>query len=1013
MERWKSLAGAKKVTVLPLWHGSGEGKIRSICHHGFDILGRDSTDPGYFGKGIYFTTSAKYAVNAYSKDGHLLLAWVSMREPYPVVLEDLQRQTLLGKIAHDNHDAHYIPVISASRDDPFEKVYEPTGSGQDPMCDEVVVFKEAQTLAAFWIELQPDLPYSPSPIPPAVKSLLQFVINVFRQKSSINGHTIRELLKELATTPFPSEEDSAHLLQQYGKIAPFFSEKPNTDFIEYCQKALQNWKSVFDAQDHFTALPTILELLLPKRDQLFKNGWDKGCELLLPFLERSATQAPLSPFTLFKDFIQHRPQTSLVEFAIQIASSSKSREQVDQYLPLIEGAVEHLKAKNSSTEQHEKLYTLLSSKAILEPLRERYLRLMNGTNLFNKLASIPNKSGFRQKMRIEQENLIQQIEAITQDLPETAVKVTAPFLKETRYLKETFIDEKIDKSTGGIKTDERYQKNLSTGEEGSSHPVCQIEGVGFNLHLKEKPTQPMQEYGVYSLTNRIAGEGVPPSHLVRFDVNFSGRPTASYPVLISKTIKGDNLKKFLNENPNETFSGVSQTPIKKLLTHLQLLGVLTRPGDGRASNFIINEEGIYSVDNDVSFVDPLVQEWPYPVEPTLYFKSILYCLNTSPLDSGVLEEWKGLFPEQIFADWIEDLAEREKLYTSLFTEKEAENLKFIPNLLLREGTIATLLTQFHQLQYILKKQPPQNGLDLLNHIITLKGSPQDTSYLGPRIYKRYNIAYEAKLKPTDRLQKAIDQGKDRSLTSKKALESGLGKIPTQKEIKGLYSLEKLRMEFAAYTLENEEGILTTQTDGKQAISCDFSTITLDGKPDLERQRAMLRGQQARIILRDKRPEAVTLIGCAVLTTNDLLPFLHKDLVSLHIAGCHNLSSFALPGNFNLGNTPLELPLLERLTINGCDNLLELRLNAPQLEELTARKNPRLTTVWLVANFKTLAQIDGSPLDLKQIIRAWFPLLISKIVYQTGTFQEILRSIRGVCSPILIKDSKRQDNSATT
>ena len=105
----------------------------------------------------------------------------------------------------------------------------------------------------------------------------------------------------------------------------------------------------------------------------------------------------------------------------------------------------------------------------------------------------------------------------------------------------------------------------------------------------------MQEYAIYSLTSRIVGEGVPPSVLVRFDVG-----GANYPVLISQTIEGPTLKEVLKGNA-PSFDNAQ-------LTHLQLLGILTRPGDGRASNFIVKGRKIYSVDNDVSFVDPIVQE---------------------------------------------------------------------------------------------------------------------------------------------------------------------------------------------------------------------------------------------------------------------------------------------------------------------------------------------------------------------------------------------------------------------
>src|SRR5262249_22177399 len=64
-----------RAKVLPLWHGSTEEKCVSICSTGFTYFGKvdykQSTDFGYFGSGIYFTDSARYAT-MYS-NGHLLL----------------------------------------------------------------------------------------------------------------------------------------------------------------------------------------------------------------------------------------------------------------------------------------------------------------------------------------------------------------------------------------------------------------------------------------------------------------------------------------------------------------------------------------------------------------------------------------------------------------------------------------------------------------------------------------------------------------------------------------------------------------------------------------------------------------------------------------------------------------------------------------------------------------------------------------------------------------------------
>ncbi|MBS0649274.1 MAG: hypothetical protein JSS10_08645 [Verrucomicrobia bacterium] len=162
--------------VLPLWHGSSETVCKSVCSSGFTSFGKHhyfdenatkgtnkSTDKGYFGSGIYFTNSAQYAT-LYSSEGHLLLSWVSMREPYPVVNDvphpqkgsDMRK--LEGKEHYQNYNAHFVPVASIRPEDPKCIEYYPCYKDQPPAWDEFVVFHSAQTLPRFWVELGVDLP---------------------------------------------------------------------------------------------------------------------------------------------------------------------------------------------------------------------------------------------------------------------------------------------------------------------------------------------------------------------------------------------------------------------------------------------------------------------------------------------------------------------------------------------------------------------------------------------------------------------------------------------------------------------------------------------------------------------------------------------------------------------------------------------------------------------------------------------------------------------------------------
>src|SRR5476651_862963 len=90
------------------------------------------------------------------------MAWVSMREPYPVV-SDLPHPNkctdmikLGGKEHYQNYNAHYIPVASIEPNNPKSINYYPCYKEQPPAWDEFVVFQNSQTLPRFWVELGVD-----------------------------------------------------------------------------------------------------------------------------------------------------------------------------------------------------------------------------------------------------------------------------------------------------------------------------------------------------------------------------------------------------------------------------------------------------------------------------------------------------------------------------------------------------------------------------------------------------------------------------------------------------------------------------------------------------------------------------------------------------------------------------------------------------------------------------------------------------------------------------------------
>jgi len=145
---------AAGVCVFPVWHGFDSVEIgKKICNNGFSAPGSGDgahrNDPGWYGNGIYFSTSSKYALG-YSKGSgrRLILGMVSIRgEPFPIVGADYPAST--GKPLKEWHTAHYIPVAN----------FFPTIPNKKAECDEIVVNNRSQTLPMFLIDVQEDTPF--------------------------------------------------------------------------------------------------------------------------------------------------------------------------------------------------------------------------------------------------------------------------------------------------------------------------------------------------------------------------------------------------------------------------------------------------------------------------------------------------------------------------------------------------------------------------------------------------------------------------------------------------------------------------------------------------------------------------------------------------------------------------------------------------------------------------------------------------------------------------------------
>jgi TPR repeat protein len=138
-----------------------------------------------------------------------------MREPYPVINDvpipkrGSDMTMLKGRGAFENYNAHYVPVVPIDPKDPTCAFYYPCYQ-EPPVYDEVVVFKDSQTVLRYWVVLQVALPGS---------------VEQLTQKTFISNATLLSLVAGLLAEPaVHSHNQLAAFLGK--KIGQLFSLNP-------------------------------------------------------------------------------------------------------------------------------------------------------------------------------------------------------------------------------------------------------------------------------------------------------------------------------------------------------------------------------------------------------------------------------------------------------------------------------------------------------------------------------------------------------------------------------------------------------------------------------------------------------------------------------------------------------------------------------------------------------------------------------------------------------------------
>ena len=181
----EKFSGNERVNLVAAWHGASQEKVLNIAKGNFwkprDLTAEELerldknmaspiegvTDPGYFGRGIYFTQFPSYG-DLYSgkvqaslsqeqedegeegkKGGEessiMMMSWVLMGNVYPVVEDPFKKPNLLGKPLKEGFDSHYVLVKNAGNATTFV----PCGLDESPDYDEIVISDPAQILPRY------------------------------------------------------------------------------------------------------------------------------------------------------------------------------------------------------------------------------------------------------------------------------------------------------------------------------------------------------------------------------------------------------------------------------------------------------------------------------------------------------------------------------------------------------------------------------------------------------------------------------------------------------------------------------------------------------------------------------------------------------------------------------------------------------------------------------------------------------------------------------------------------
>eukprot|EP01124_Arcella_intermedia_P026578 TRINITY_DN5023_c0_g1_i3.p1 TRINITY_DN5023_c0_g1~~TRINITY_DN5023_c0_g1_i3.p1 ORF type:complete len:378 (-),score=109.69 TRINITY_DN5023_c0_g1_i3:55-1080(-) len=135
-----------ELPIIPSVHGTSGAIARKICENGFVAL--SILDQGFYGKGIYFTCHALYAIPyiASKSTPTLIISLIVPASIYPVTEHPNQPKSFIGASLVAGHQSHF--VLTGKKGYPIKEVGK-------KYYTEIVIQQESQIVPIYLVEIDP------------------------------------------------------------------------------------------------------------------------------------------------------------------------------------------------------------------------------------------------------------------------------------------------------------------------------------------------------------------------------------------------------------------------------------------------------------------------------------------------------------------------------------------------------------------------------------------------------------------------------------------------------------------------------------------------------------------------------------------------------------------------------------------------------------------------------------------------------------------------------------------